>query len=286
MQPQMRQVPPSAFWRSTTATFRPELGGANRRDIPARARAHHHHVVFARHARVLLHVGSRRPRATGRSIRTRPATHCRLEAVTPLQDLAADCHVGAGSCSSARPPAPREALGGCAVVRASAARAAKADSLPLSLGSGYPVNRAACVASRATRSTSALRRNSTRRPGLREIPAIKDDLQVNVELASPAHFIPELPGWRDRSPFIVREGSIDFHHYDFYAQALAKIERAHARDLEDVREMSARGSHRSDAPTGVLRADRAGTAPLSGSRPGLVPAGRGTGGPDAERLRR
>jgi hypothetical protein len=76
---------------------------------------------------------------------------------------------------------------------------------------------------------------------LREIPAIKEELQVNVELASPAHFIPELPGWRDRSPFVVREGSIDFHHYDFHAQALAKIERAHARDLEDVREMAARG---------------------------------------------
>ena len=76
---------------------------------------------------------------------------------------------------------------------------------------------------------------------LREIPAIKEELQVNVELASPAHFIPELPGWRDRSPFVVREGTIDFHHYDFYAQALSKIERAHARDIEDVREMAARG---------------------------------------------
>lgn len=76
---------------------------------------------------------------------------------------------------------------------------------------------------------------------LREIPAIKEDLQVNVELASPAHFIPELPGWRDRSPFVVREGTIDFHHYDFYAQALAKIERGHARDLGDVRDMAARG---------------------------------------------
>lgn len=76
---------------------------------------------------------------------------------------------------------------------------------------------------------------------LREIPAIKEDLQVNVELASPAHFIPELPGWRERSPFVVREGAIDFHHYDFYAQALSKIERAHARDVEDVREMAARG---------------------------------------------
>ncbi len=76
---------------------------------------------------------------------------------------------------------------------------------------------------------------------LREIPAIKEELHVNVELASPAHFIPELPGWRDRSPFVIREGSIDFHHYDFHAQALAKIERAHARDVADVREMAARG---------------------------------------------
>lgn len=76
---------------------------------------------------------------------------------------------------------------------------------------------------------------------LREIPAIKEELQVNVELASPAHFIPELPGWRDRSPFVVREGTIDFHHYDFYAQALSKIERGHARDVDDLREMAARG---------------------------------------------
>lgn len=76
---------------------------------------------------------------------------------------------------------------------------------------------------------------------LREIPAIKEDLQVNVELASPAHFIPELPGWRDRSPFVIREGTIDFHHYDFYSQALSKIERAHTRDVTDVREMAARG---------------------------------------------
>jgi hypothetical protein len=76
---------------------------------------------------------------------------------------------------------------------------------------------------------------------LREIPAVKEELHVNVELASPAHFIPELPGWRDRSPFVIREGSIDFHHYDFYAQALSKIERAHARDVADVGEMAARG---------------------------------------------
>lgn len=76
---------------------------------------------------------------------------------------------------------------------------------------------------------------------LREIPALKDELQVNVELASPSQFIPPLPGWRDRSPFIVREGAVDFHHYDFYAQALSKIERGHDRDVGDVRAMAERG---------------------------------------------
>jgi hypothetical protein len=75
---------------------------------------------------------------------------------------------------------------------------------------------------------------------LRELPALKDELQINVELASPAHFIPELPGWRDRSPWIADEGNVSFHHYDFYAQALAKIERGHPHDVEDVREMSKR----------------------------------------------
>lgn len=69
------------------------------------------------------------------------------------------------------------------------------------------------------------------------LPKIKEDLQVNVELASPSDFIPELPGWRDRSPFIAREGVVDFFHYDFYAQALAKVERGHALDRKDVRDM-------------------------------------------------
>jgi hypothetical protein len=75
----------------------------------------------------------------------------------------------------------------------------------------------------------------------RAIPALKEKLEVNVELASPADFIPELPGWQERSRFIVREGKIDFFHYDFYAQALSKLQRGHAKDLEDVREMIQRG---------------------------------------------
>jgi hypothetical protein len=71
----------------------------------------------------------------------------------------------------------------------------------------------------------------------RALPRLKEELQINVEIASPAHFIPELPGWRERSVFIAREGHLSLYHYDPYAQALAKIERGHAKDLTDVDEL-------------------------------------------------
>ena len=76
---------------------------------------------------------------------------------------------------------------------------------------------------------------------LRSLPALKERLQINIELASPADFIPELPGWQDRSRFVQREGKLSFYHYDFYAQALAKIERGHSKDLQDVDELLANG---------------------------------------------
>ena len=66
------------------------------------------------------------------------------------------------------------------------------------------------------------------------IAEAKTALNMNIELAAPDDFIPALPEWRERSTFIERHGLIDFFHYDFYAQALAKIERAHAQDLQDV----------------------------------------------------
>ena len=40
---------------------------------------------------------------------------------------------------------------------------------------------------------------------------------------------------------IVRIGKVTFRHYDFSAQALAKIERGHSRDLADDEAMRARG---------------------------------------------
>lgn len=75
---------------------------------------------------------------------------------------------------------------------------------------------------------------------LRAIAEIKERLSMNIELATPDDFIPVRPGWEERSPFIAREGPVSFHHFDLEAQALAKIERGHRQDLEDVRAMLAR----------------------------------------------
>ena len=76
---------------------------------------------------------------------------------------------------------------------------------------------------------------------LRSLPSLKERLEMNIELASPDDFIPELPGWQERSPFIQQQGKTTFFHYDFYAQALAKIERGHDTDMRDVQEMIQRG---------------------------------------------
>lgn len=75
----------------------------------------------------------------------------------------------------------------------------------------------------------------------RALPRLKERLELNVEIASPAHFLPELPGWEQRSLFVAHHGRIDFFHYDPYAQALAKIERGHRQDRLDVRELITRG---------------------------------------------
>jgi hypothetical protein len=72
---------------------------------------------------------------------------------------------------------------------------------------------------------------------LRAIVELKEALRVNIEFAAPDEFVPELPGWRERSLFIRKEGPVSFFHYDLYAQALAKIERGHAQDVLDVKRM-------------------------------------------------
>jgi hypothetical protein len=77
-------------------------------------------------------------------------------------------------------------------------------------------------------------------PGIfQAIAKLKQTLDINIELASPQDFLPPLPGWRDRSVFIKRQGNISFYHYDFTAQALAKLSRGYDRDTSDVQAMYA-----------------------------------------------
>ncbi len=73
------------------------------------------------------------------------------------------------------------------------------------------------------------------------IALLKEELDINVELASPDQFIPALPGWRERSLFIATHGLIEFFHYDPYGQALAKLQRGHERDLQDIQSLLRHG---------------------------------------------
>lgn len=70
---------------------------------------------------------------------------------------------------------------------------------------------------------------------LKLIPSLKEKLEINIELASPSDFIPELPEWQKRSIFIDEYNKVKFYHYDFYSQVLAKIERGHTQDVEDIK---------------------------------------------------
>ena len=75
-------------------------------------------------------------------------------------------------------------------------------------------------------------------PGVfQAIAHLKEALDMNVELAAPDDFIPPLPDWPQRSPPVAQHGAVEFFHYDFYAQALAKIERGHEQDWGDIRAM-------------------------------------------------
>ncbi|MGH2914840.1 MAG: DUF6036 family nucleotidyltransferase [Solirubrobacteraceae bacterium] len=76
---------------------------------------------------------------------------------------------------------------------------------------------------------------------LRAVSELKRSLDVNVETASPLEFIPELPGWRDRSRYVNTVGAIEVRHMDFRLQALAKLERGSTQDLADVAQMIAHG---------------------------------------------
>ncbi|MDE0301356.1 MAG: DUF6036 family nucleotidyltransferase [Candidatus Poribacteria bacterium] len=63
---------------------------------------------------------------------------------------------------------------------------------------------------------------------------LKEEMQINVEEASPRHFIPLPSGYETRCQFLGHYGKIEVFHFDPYSMALSKIERATAEDFSDV----------------------------------------------------
>jgi hypothetical protein len=76
---------------------------------------------------------------------------------------------------------------------------------------------------------------------LSRIKDLKEELAVNVKLASPLDFLPPLNGWRDRSRFRFREGNLEVFDFDPYSQALSKLQRGFDLDLKDVQSMVSSG---------------------------------------------
>lgn len=72
---------------------------------------------------------------------------------------------------------------------------------------------------------------------LTRIRDLKNELSLNVELASPLDFLPPLPGWRERSRFRFTEGNLEVFDFDPYSQALSKLSRGFDLDLDDVQSM-------------------------------------------------
>ena len=72
---------------------------------------------------------------------------------------------------------------------------------------------------------------------LSRIKDLKEQLGVNVELASPLDFLPPLPGWKARCRFRLREGNLEVFDFDPYSQALSKLQRGFELDQKDVQSM-------------------------------------------------
>jgi hypothetical protein len=69
------------------------------------------------------------------------------------------------------------------------------------------------------------------------IASLKNRLDLNVELAAPDDFIPAPADWREHCRHIASIGQVEFFHFDLRLQALAKLERGHQQDLDDVRRL-------------------------------------------------
>jgi hypothetical protein len=67
-----------------------------------------------------------------------------------------------------------------------------------------------------------------------QIAQLKQRLNMNIEFASPADFMPLPAQWEARSQFIKRYGQVDAFYFDWYSIALSKMQRANRQDVVDV----------------------------------------------------
>jgi Nucleotidyltransferase of unknown function (DUF6036) len=67
------------------------------------------------------------------------------------------------------------------------------------------------------------------------IQRLIQQMQINVEFASPADFIPLPSQWEMHVQYVGRYGGVDVFYFDFYSIALSKIERGNSRDIADVK---------------------------------------------------
>lgn len=73
------------------------------------------------------------------------------------------------------------------------------------------------------------------------IPKLKEQQQINVEMAKPTDFVPSLPEEKNRHLLIGNFGKATFMHFDPYSQAFSKIVRGHATDIVDVKALFHQG---------------------------------------------
>jgi hypothetical protein len=66
------------------------------------------------------------------------------------------------------------------------------------------------------------------------IQLLKEELNMNIELAAPHDFVAPLSQWRERSLFITTKNKINFFHYDLYSQIISKVQRGWKQDLSDA----------------------------------------------------
>jgi len=67
------------------------------------------------------------------------------------------------------------------------------------------------------------------------IQRLIQQMQINVEFASPGDFIPVPSQWEMHAQYVGRYGGVDVFYFDFYSITLSKIERGNNRDIADVK---------------------------------------------------